>query len=537
MADSLRFVLDFAAKTAGLKDAAALADLLGDELDDTTDAGKAMAAALAAAAAKAEKDLADTVEMADKLGAALGPELSGKMNLDQIAADMRAVGMTTEQVDANIDSFRASLSQMANTADQAKARMGDLDNGVRRVGDSTDRSRSVMANFTGNAMQEIPGLTGAFGPLNMAIGQFAEYGAEGNINLKSMAGQVGPMAGIGAAIWYATKQMERMAKTNAFHSERVKGYQEAIEESGDAVANLADHLREVGKVEAETLAVNHGNPWADATVDITDGLRKAGLTVDQYAQLVVQGTEAQKAWGDQMRASGADAQEVFGIQVALADASDDYTKAAANAARSAQFFGKTLMSEVYPATEDVSKAFDRAGRAYDKFMGKLDQEDAVANATLALEGLEAQLADIQERYDKGEITGREAFAETVLATNGATSAIAETVKGLGFLNTALAEKFEVLVETGQIDEAQRKMEWLIQLAALLRNPDWFGTNVGRSSSGGGPRTPSVDGGAASGGGAPASIVVNVSALNATAETGRLVADSLAAHYRTGGQRL
>ena len=65
MADSLRFVLDFAAKTAGLKDAAALADLLGDELDDTTDAGKAMAAALAAAAAKAEKDLADTVEMAN----------------------------------------------------------------------------------------------------------------------------------------------------------------------------------------------------------------------------------------------------------------------------------------------------------------------------------------------------------------------------------------------------------------------------------------------------------------------------------------
>lgn len=37
-----------------------------------------------------------------------------------------------------------------------------------------DRSRLVRANFTGRAVQELPGLASAFGPLNMWVGRWSD---------------------------------------------------------------------------------------------------------------------------------------------------------------------------------------------------------------------------------------------------------------------------------------------------------------------------------------------------------------------------
>ena len=488
--DRLRFILDFVAQTAGLKNAQELAEQLGTELTDAEDAGKQMAAALKAAADKADRELAETVALADKLGQALGPELTARVNVDEIASKMRQVGMTTADVEANIDDFRSSLTQMANTADQAKARMGDLDDGVRRVGDSTDRSRSVMANFTGNAMQELPMLSGAFGPLNMAIGQFAEYGAEGNISLKNMAAQAGPMAGIGAAIWYANNQLEIMKKKDAFHAERVKAYREAIEKSGDAVGNLADHLREVGKIEASTWG-NNANPFADATVDITEKLTKAGFTVDQYAQLVEGGTEKIRAWVEAQKAVG---NEVDGdLMLQIGRDAEDYAKAAQLAAENTKFFASTLKADLYGATEDVSSGFDRAGRAYDRFMAKFEKEDAVATAVLALGELKDKLADIQEKLKTGEITYDEALAEATLAFNGTTTSAADAAKALGFFSDAIAEKFEILIEQGDMDAALAKLLQLQRIAALMRSEDWFSNGDGPTATPGGTRVQTVDG--------------------------------------------
>lgn len=251
--DRLRFILDFVAQTAGLKNAQELAEQLGDELGDAEDAGKQMAAALKAAADKATQELEETVALADKLGEALGPELTARVNVDEIAGKMRAVGMTTADVEANIDSFKSSLSQMADTADQAKARMGDVEGAVRKVGDETDNSRSVMANFTGNAMQEIPLVGGAFGPLNMAIGQFAEYAAEGNIKLKNL---LATGAGIGAVAFLMSQfadRSERAAKAKAFDEDEVKAYGSALKGAGSTLDGVLDKLRS-----GESIMLNWG---------------------------------------------------------------------------------------------------------------------------------------------------------------------------------------------------------------------------------------------------------------------------------------
>lgn len=489
--DRLRFILDFVAQTAGLKNAQELAEALGDDLTDAEDAGKQMAAALKAAADKATKELQETVDLADKLGAALGPELTARVNVDEIAGKMRAVGMTTEQVEANIDDFRSSLSQMADTADQAKARMGDLDDGVRRVGDSSERSRSVMANFTGNAMQELPMMSGAFGPLNMAVGQFAEYATEGNIKLGKLLATGAGIGLVAVAMGQLADDAKKAAAIKAFNEKEVKDYAAALRKSDSVLVAVVDHLREAGKIEVHPGGIMDGVMGGD----VTDSFARAGLSVDQFAAAINAGPEGVELMMAALKEAGVDTAAYADILMA-ADATlgnvAQSQKTNANLAKVGLLEQADAVDTLRRSTDDVSKAFDRAGRKWDEFMGKFDTEDAVANATLALGGLEEKLADIAERLASGELTDAEAWAEQTLAINGTTKSVADTVKGLGFLNTALASKLEILIEQGDLDEALAKILQLQRIAELMKADDWFGTNVGRSTPGG-TREQTVDG--------------------------------------------
>lgn len=338
MADrKMKFTLDFLAKTAGLKDAGDLLDRLGDELDDSVDGGKRLTAAMRLAADHIEADLAQTRAMAQRLGEALGPELSASMGsarLDQFAANLRQAGMSADQLDENIDDVADAVRRM----DAASASVDNFDGSMRRAADTTDRTGSVVANFAGNAAQELPVVSGAMGPLNVAIGQFAEYAAEGDIKLSSLAKQAGPLLGVAVALAYANNQLDLLKAKDAFRSELVESYGDVIDEAGDAVANLSAHLREAGKVAVTTWG-NAANPWADATKDITAGLLEAGLTVDQFAELVEGGTPKIRAWVDAQQAAG----HAIPLDVmrALNEHMTAYDAAVEAGATSAAFFART----------------------------------------------------------------------------------------------------------------------------------------------------------------------------------------------------
>lgn len=446
----MRFILDFVTQTAGLKNAQDLAQLLGEDLGDAEDAGKQMATALHAAAEKAQKDLKDTTAIADKLANALGPELTAKVNVDEIAGKFHRAGLTIDDVEGNIDSFRTSLSQMADTADTVKSRLGDVEGGVRKVGDETDRSRSVMANYLGNAAQEIPGLTGAFGPLNVAVGQFAEYAAEGGISLGGIASTIGPMAGVGAGIWYINNQLDLMKKKDAFHTDKVKAYETAISKGGDAAKNLADHIRELGKVEATTWG-NAANPFADATQDVTDKLIKAGLTVDQYAQLVAGGTDKIRDWVQAQHDAGNSIDP--GVIDALAQDTQDYADAAKNAAANTKFFGEKADTSSRQI-DQLAGATGRWQKAWDNLDSSLKKEDAFANLTLSLSSLQGELADIAEQERTGAITHEEATAKTVIAINSRKEAADDYIQTILRMPAAMATQVNLLIDQGQYAQAK-----------------------------------------------------------------------------------
>lgn len=373
--------VDAAAAQTGLKNfGKTLQGVEGDE-NDTRTAGKKMADALHDLAGQMESDFAKSTKASEKLATALGKEGVAAVerqgqSVDDLVVSLRNAGLSYQDIEDDSAALADSLKRVADVGDSIDTH---VTKNMEKVATETDRSRGVMANFTGNAIQELPGVAGAFGPLNMAIGQFGEYAAEGNIKLAGLAAQAGPMMGVGAAVWYANNQLQLMEKKDAFHSDRVKAYKDVVAESGDAVKNLADHLREVGKIEATTWT-NNANPFADATVDITKKLQLAGLTVDQYAELVIKGRDAVDQWAAAQKDAGNSVDPTLLITI-LQD-HKDYATAVDASATSLQFFGREQRS---------ANELERAALQYKRDLITAEND---------LAGIRRNAADLQLAYSQ-----------------------------------------------------------------------------------------------------------------------------------------
>lgn len=229
MADQqLRFTLDFLAKTAGLKNANELLDQLGSELDDSVDTGKQFAATMRQVADKVERDLQETEQAAKALADALGPELSaalGQSKVENYAVQFRRAGLSIDDVTANIDDLADSVRRLEGI----DAPVRDIGAAVDDVGRKTERTGSVVANFAGNAAQELPGVGAAFGPLNMAIGQFVEYASEGDISFSKFLKAAGGLAALTVGIQLLSSAFEASAKQQELLKQRTDEVVPAIE--------------------------------------------------------------------------------------------------------------------------------------------------------------------------------------------------------------------------------------------------------------------------------------------------------------------
>lgn len=148
-------------------------------------------------------------------------------SFDRLSTDFR---QAFEAAGYGVDDLRGALDTLkadADAAGDALAHIGDkvdtgvqaASTGVRKLGDDlqettrhADQGASVFANFAGNLASELPGISGAFGPLNVAVGQLAEYAADGNLkianlgaSLASTAGTLAPLAAVGGAVFLISK--------------------------------------------------------------------------------------------------------------------------------------------------------------------------------------------------------------------------------------------------------------------------------------------------------------------------------------------
>jgi len=184
-----------------------------------------------------------------------------EQRIQGLEQDLRDVGAAADSVGSG-----GGLAPIANDADRASEGMG-------RLRSSSDQTRSVMANLTGNALQDLGELGGVAGSAGVAISQLAEYAVDGNISLSQLGQFAGPMLGVSAAIFGATKAMEAFGS----RSERTAEQTQEVADAAIEAAGLLEVLDErVSSLEGS--ARSSGDVLEQFGASIITALTEAGDT-------------------------------------------------------------------------------------------------------------------------------------------------------------------------------------------------------------------------------------------------------------------
>ena len=494
MADkNLKFTLDFIAKTAGLKDSAQLAENLGAKLDDSSDSADALAKVMAATADKLEAEMKETAQIAELLGNALGPEMAAKIGqskIDTIAGEFRAAGLDAKGAEEKIDQLADGVRRLDQVADAA----GTLDTKIKDVGKSTDQSRSVMANFTGNAMQELPGMTGMFGPLNMAIGQFGEYAAEGNIQMKNLAATAGPMLGVAVAMELVSRYMKDVAKVKAFNKAEVKAFSDSLREGANVAGEFRDRLEETGKVEFHLNRLFGG--------DALDSMARAGVTMDQFSAAVFGGKEGIQRLVDAMKAAGVGGGDLADIMLAAQSAQDNYNASVTLATELNKVFGDTdddvakvgaSWWEVVAGSDGAAAATDRARLASERLalvLGTLDDDEALLNLQQQFDDLKTEAEADYAAVAAGSMTAEQAARNHELKMIDLKKSVSDYATEVLKLPAEQVSKIIAEMTDANADEIEMRLTVLARTrnATIVANLVTTGTHAGvgdqaRSASG------------------------------------------------------
>jgi hypothetical protein len=236
---------------------------------------------------KVQGEIADLVLKLDDLDAS-DPEVEVTIaRLNQLQGDLDAVVGKIKEV----DSLKAEPTVTVDTS-QVQSSMGRVRGEIDKIPRSAGGANSALANMYGNVAGEAGNVFGAIGPVNVAIGQMAEYAADARFEgeklgsaLGSMAKIVGPVALLSGALALVQKYMGEAGAEAAAQQERVKAFADALKEVGEdgdvaatALQSLAEAVPEetVGTWEKAGIAL--GNLSEDVTNLLT--LREGENTFD-----------------------------------------------------------------------------------------------------------------------------------------------------------------------------------------------------------------------------------------------------------------
>lgn len=404
-----------------------------DAFDDAENGGKSMARAMKTIADDLERELDGTARAADKLGEALGPDLRGKIGdagLDKFVTDLRTAGLSFDDIEGEADELAAALARIDDVSVKSTSRLNqglrDVDTTAAKTGDTVDRTGSVFANFAGNAVQDIPGISGSFGALNVAAGQFAEYAAEGGIQIGNMAKALGPIALATVAIGVVNSQLDHIAKTRAFDKDQIEEWTQAIRDGSTAFEAMADQVRDSGKFE---LAIG------DNIVDVLPRFEALGLSMSDFQGLTRLSADQLAAWKQQLLDSGVNLVEANGLIGAVTAAQGNLASSSAAAAATERFLGHSvedLNAGLEEQTERNQETADAVRGLTDALLAQFDAQiaardaanqtiEAVAAYRTAVDDTTTPVNELQVAQDsaaEAALRQAQAMVEAAGATNG-----------------------------------------------------------------------------------------------------------------------
>lgn len=236
---------------AGKASKAALKQL-EDGASDSRTAAQRLADSIGTVADRVEQDLKASMKAADALAEALGPAMAAKLGrngIQKLVGDLNRAGVTMEDIESEAATLAASIQRLDDINLSAVTGEAEkLDVAMAGVGNEADKSRGVFANFTGNAIQELPGVGAALGPLNVALGQFTEYATEGDIALSGLAKTLGPIAALSAGLMILKSAMKANAEESKLAKDRTDQFTDSLRQGLDPVAAFIDQIKETGEL-------------------------------------------------------------------------------------------------------------------------------------------------------------------------------------------------------------------------------------------------------------------------------------------------
>jgi hypothetical protein len=207
------------------------------------------------------------------------------------------------------------------------------------------------------------------------------------------------------------KSAERVAKLKAFNADEVKLYTDALNEGQSAADALADKISEAGEAifQVSSSLDSFGEGWR-TTTDLTEVFARNGVTVSQFADAIVGGTDKVDLLEEALRAAGVSADDVTAIISAARNEADNYSTAADRQAKITRVLGR-----------ETDFAADSIGAAAVKTagLGAASRRTAtdIDYMAAAYEGLTAKFTD-----EAAWLALEDGFAATEQAIKDATTA-------------------------------------------------------------------------------------------------------------------
>lgn len=465
-ADRYRFDIEIATKDAirnltvareGVKD-------LNESLEDTGSTARKVADILATSATEMEDELARAKKAGEALGKALGPELAAKIGQNRVnewVSELRRAGLEMDDIEANADQLAASLGRLESV------KIDSVANGFTRVEEGADRARGVMSSFVGNAVTELPMIGGAFGPANEAISQFVEGAIQGEIGLKQIAKQAGPMVALAVGVAMVADSFADLAEARKKEREAAEA---ALEGDFDKTSQLLVERYKMLYDAAEELGVSSEVVTRallgqqDAVDELRGALTKwaaeAGPTAaTTYTQLITQLDHGSKAWEENTKSITENRELTGEVTRQLEDIVGPTVKA------TKAIEDKTLADrDAADATRDKIAALEEEQAKLDELLGKLDAEDQFQNLILDLMGLQEELADINQAVADGDMSAEEGMRRTALALNDKKRAV------ILYLTEVLKIPPEIATEiAADVTGAESDIEALILLLQQMQD--------------------------------------------------------------------
>lgn len=418
-ADSYRFNIEIATKDAIR--ATTLAEQavtdLDDSLGDTGSTARKVADVLARSAGEMEDELARAKKAGEALGRALGPELGQKIGQNRVnewVTELRRAGLEMDDIEANADQLAASLGRLE------AVKIDSIAHGFERSADGAERAKGVMSSFVGNAVTELPVIGTAFGPANEALSQFVEGAIQGEMGLKQIAAQAGPMAVIGGLVAAAAASFADLAAAREKEREAAEAALDGdLEQSAQLLVEryrmLYDAAADLG-VSSETVT-RALTGEQDAVNELRTALDKWALeagpqVAHTYTQLITQLDHGATSWEENTKSITANRdltrevndqlQQIIGPTQTLARALDDKSWADYKAAEAAEAHTGAL--------SDQEEALER-------LLGKMTAEDEFQRTILDVMGLSEELARINKQVTDGGMSTEEGMRRSALAIN------------------------------------------------------------------------------------------------------------------------